>query len=308
MRGDYIALMSENHPLVSKFDGVWTALVTPFRGKGLALDVLDHLIERAISAGVKGLIILGTTGESPTVTPDERKKLIARAVATSRKRIPIFVGAGSNDTRHALAQVEQAEQLGSDGLLIVTPYYNKPTETGLRTYFLKLADSSSLPIIMYHIPGRCGVGISIPLALELALHPRIVGLKDAGGDVARVSELARLAPSDFTILSGDDGLTLPMMSVGAKGVISVLSNIVPELTVKMVKEVLDGKFSSALDYHRKSAPLCHALFMETSPSPIKEALNMTGVKVGNVREPLVPVTAGTRSRLKKALHDLGIPV
>lgn len=298
--------MSKKLTSANNLSGVWTALVTPFSASRLDLNAFDTLIERAVPAGIRGLIVLGTTGESPTVTPEEREKLISRAVETAKKRIPIFVGAGSNDTRHALHQIEQAERLGADGLLIVTPYYNKPTQAGLRRYFTTLADKSSLPIILYHIPGRCGVGISEPLVLELAQHPRIVGLKDAGGDVSRVSDLARLVPDDFSILSGDDGLTIPMMSVGAVGVVSVLSNVVPEMTVAMVKNALEGKLRTALEYHRRLSPLCRALFLETSPSPVKEALKLTGLNVGSVREPLAPVTASTRAELKSVLKSLGL--
>ncbi len=298
--------MSEKLNFAEELSGVWTALVTPIKGKSINTVTLDGLIEQSVSAGVKGLIVLGTTGESPTVTDEEREKVIARAVATSRKRIPIFVGAGSNDTRHALHQIRQAERLGAGGLLIVTPYYNKPTEAGLRRYFLDLANHSSLPIILYHIPGRCAVGISIPLALELSRHQRIVGLKDAGGDVARVSELARLAPPDFAILAGDDALALPMMAVGATGVVSVLSNIVPALMVEMVNSANTGKYARALELHRKLAPLCQALFLETSPSPIKEALRIAGVDAGKVRSPLVPVSSATRKALRNSLRDLGI--
>lgn len=283
-------------------------MVTPFRGKNLALESLDLLIERSIRARISGLIVLGTTGEAPTVTFEERKILIARAVATSNKRIPIFVGIGSNDTAHVLRQVDQAEECGADGLLVVTPYYSKPTEEGLRRYFLTIADRTKLPIILYHIPGRCAVGISIPLVLELARHKNIMGIKDAGGDVSRVSEIARLAPEEFTVLAGDDGLTLPMMSVGAVGTVSVLSNLVPEIMVNMVRNASVGNYSEALVSHRKLAPLIHALFLESSPAPIKEALNLTDIKVGAVRAPLVPVSSKTKAVIKKTLQELGLAI
>lgn len=279
--------------------------MTPFKASRLNIGEWEAGIERAAAARITGVVVLGTTGESPAITEPERVELISNAIKRSAGRVKVMVGTGSNNLDHARHQVEQAAELGADAVLIVTPYYNKPTQTGLRNYFLTLADSSRLPIIIYHIPGRCGVGVSPSLTLELAHHERIVGIKDAGGDVIRVSELARLAPPGFTVLSGDDALTLPMMSVGARGVVSVLSNLAPRLTREMVDLALAGDFASALKIHRRLSPLMAALFLETSPSPAKEAMHLLGHNVGSVRPPLAPVEASTKQALKRALELAG---
>lgn len=280
-------------------------MVTPFRGRSVGYETLERLVGRAADARLSGVVALGTTGESPTVTEEERERVIACAVNAAQGRMRVLVGAGSHNLRHALDNVAQAARLGADGLLVVTPYYSKPTQPGLRRYFVTLADASPLPIVLYHIPARCGVGISLPLVLELARHSHIIGIKDAGGDVQRVSDIARQAPDDFAVLSGDDPLTLPMISVGAVGVVSVLSNIAPGMTRELVEAALSGDFGTALALHRRLSPLCAALFLETSPAPIKAAMNIAGMRVGSVRPPLAPVTFNTRRALKRALAEVG---
>jgi 4-hydroxy-tetrahydrodipicolinate synthase len=298
--------MNRNPLTAARLAGVWTALVTPFRGKNLDTGRFGELIDQAIDARLTGVVVLGSTGESPVITSAERSRLIEIAVRrSSESDLRVLVGVGSSDTRHAVEQAKQAAAAGADGLLVVTPYYNKPTQAGLRQYFLTIAGATDRPIVMYHIPGRCAVGISQELALELASHPRIIGMKDAGGDVSRVAELCRLAPDEFVILSGDDSLTLPMISVGAVGVVSVLSNIAPKLTNRMVSSALKGDFVTALEIHRQLAPLWSALFLETSPAPAKEAMKLIGLPVGEVRPPLVKVTRATREALKTALKHLG---
>jgi len=285
--------------------GVWTALVTPFRGRTINWEVWEALVERAAAAKITGIVVLGSTGESPAVAESERERLIARAVEIARKRLYVMVGAGSFNQSHAIHQVKQAASLGADSVLVVTPYYNKPTQTGLRRYFLAIAEKSPLPIILYHIPGRCGVGISPRLTLRLANHPQIIGLKDAGGDVARVGDIVSRAPEDFTVLSGDDPLTLPMMALGAKGVVSVLSNIVPNRVRELVEAASRGAFIEALTIHKGLTPLNSTFFLETNPAPVKEAMNQAGIRVGSVRPPLAPVSAKTRNALKAALKLAG---
>jgi len=298
----YIAPMLRSTLTAESLPGVWTALVTPFKGGGINWAVWEELLERAVKARLTGVVVLGSTGESPSVSDIERSKLIRKAVKIARKRMFVIVGAGGANFPHVMHQIAEAADFGSDGILLVTPYYSKPTQAGLRRYFQILADLSEVPIILYHIPGRCGVGVSPALALELAEHPAIIGLKDAGGDVARVSDLARKAPPGFTILSGDDPLALPMISVGAKGVVSVVSNIAPIRVREMVDAALAGDFALALQHHRSLAPLNDAFFLETNPAPIKEAMNLAGIRVGAVRLPLAPVTSKTRNALREALN------
>jgi len=189
--------------------------------------------------------------------------------------------------------------------LVVTPYYNKPTPAGIKRHFLSIADKSSIPIILYHIPGRCGVGISVEVVLELAEHENIIGVKEAGGDVWRSGEIARQAPDNFAVLSGDDALTLTLLSVGAVGVISVISNLAPRLMKQMIDHALAGDFQHALSIHRRLSPLLSALSLETNPGPIKEAMNLLEMKVGQVRSPLAPVTKITRNAIRQALKDVG---
>ncbi|MBM3325930.1 MAG: 4-hydroxy-tetrahydrodipicolinate synthase [Calditrichaeota bacterium] len=285
--------------------GVWTALVTPFKVGRIDKNRLADLVERAVAAGLTGIAPVGTTGEAPALSQSEWEKVIETTVKTADGRIKVVPGVGTNNTQRTQENMRCAADLGADGALLVAPYYNKPTPDGLRRHFLACADVSNLPVILYHIPGRCGVGIPTDLTLQLARHPNFIGLKDAGGDILHVSELARRAPHDFAILSGDDQLTLPFISVGAVGVISVISNLAPKMTKQMVDYALKGDFESALELHRKFAVLNAALTLETNPGPIKETLNIKGIKVGSVRAPLASVRPETRKALKKALAELG---
>jgi len=248
---------------------------------------------------------LGSTGESAALSEAEQEAVISTVVSAAGGRLGVMVGAGTNNTPKTIQNIRRAADLGADAALVVAPYYNKPTPAGLRRHFLAVADDSPLPIVLYHIPSRCGVGIHLELTLELATHPRIIGIKEAGGDVWRSGEIARRSPADFAVLSGDDPLTLPLMAVGAAGTISVVSNLAPKMTVRMVKLALEGNYASALAMHRQLAPLLSALSLETNPGPIKEAMNLCGLDVGRVRPPLAPVTADTRRRLRAALELVG---
>jgi 4-hydroxy-tetrahydrodipicolinate synthase len=287
------------------FSGVWTALVTPFRGGRVNLKMLAELVEMACAARLPGVVSLGSTGESSALDAREQEAIIRQTVKSAAGRIRVMVGAGTNNTPATIERVRRAADLGADAALVVAPYYNKPTPAGLKRHFLMVADNSPLPIVLYHIPSRCGVGIPLDLALELTKHPRIVGIKEAGGDVWRSGEIARRAARGFAVLSGDDPLTLPLLSVGAVGVISVVSNIAPRVTKRMVDAARKGDYQAALAVHRRLAPLMGALGLETNPGPIKEAMNLAGLKIGPVRMPLAPVTVPTRRAIQKALAQVG---
>ncbi|NQU05116.1 MAG: 4-hydroxy-tetrahydrodipicolinate synthase, partial [Calditrichaeota bacterium] len=285
--------------------GVWTALVTPFIGERVNYNRLINLVELAAKAGLTGIVPLGSTGESASLDEKERIEVIKTAVNAADNKLKVMVGAGTNNTSKTIANIKQAHSLGADAALVVTPYYNKPTPEGLKHHFLTVADVSPIPIVLYHIPSRCGVGIPLDLVVTLSEHPHIIGIKEAGGDVWRSGEIARLTDNRFAVLSGDDTLTLPLMSVGAIGVISVISNLAPKLFHKMIEHCLKNDFKSALRIHQKLSPVLDALGMETNPAPIKEAMNIFGLKAGKVRTPLVPVRPATRRAIRCSLEQLG---
>src|SRR5881628_1512851 len=238
------------------FRGTFTALVTPFRESAIDFTALRNLIESQIAAGIDGIIAVGTTGESPTLTHDERKEVIRFAIQTANRRCLVLAGTGSYSTREAIAATEQAEKLGVDGALLVAPYYNKPSQEGLFRHFKTIAAVTSLPIMLYNIPGRCGVDIMPETVVRLAKECRnIVSIKEASGSVERVSDLRRRLPESFTVLSGDDSLTLPFMSVGATGVVSVASNLFPAEVCALVGACESGNLKSAAKLHRKLLPL-----------------------------------------------------
>ena len=290
---------------VKDFFGVWTALVTPFRGNRVSKTRIADLVEMAVNARITGVVPLGSTGEASALEDGDRDIVVKSVVDAARGRIRVMVGAGTNNMPRTVRLVKRAADLGADAVLVVAPYYNKPTPEGLKRHFLTVADKSPLPIILYHIPSRCGVGIPLNLVVELAAHPRIFGIKEAGGDVYRSGEIARLTKDNFAVLSGDDPLTLSLMSVGAVGVISVISNIAPKTFRRMVDLCLADKYEEALVVHRQLAPLLNALSLETNPAPIKEAMNILGMNVGTVWQPLARVRPPTRRALKKAIEQLG---
>lgn len=289
----------------SQLQGVITALITPFSRDRVDVHKYAELVERACEAGLTGVVPLGTTGESPSLTDEERMVAVRCAIRAAKGRLKVIVGAGTNNTSKTVENVSKASDLGADAVLVVAPYYNKPTPEGLKRHFLTVADEAEIPIVLYHIPGRCGVGIPLELVLELAKHPRVIAIKEAGGDVWRSGEIARRTPDDFVVLSGDDPLTLPMMSLGAVGVISVVSNIAPRVTKDMVDQALAGDFTGALNTLRRLTPLLNVLFLETNPGPIKEAMNLVGMKVGQVRLPLARSGSQTRKKIRQALVETG---
>jgi 4-hydroxy-tetrahydrodipicolinate synthase len=286
------------------FRGTFTALVTPFRDGGIDVSAFEKLIETQIAAGITGIVAIGTTGESPTLLHEEREQLIRLAVETADKRCLVIVGTGSNATQHAVADTKMAEKLGADGALLVAPYYNKPSQEGLFRHFKTIADATSLPIILYNIPGRCSVDINPDTVVRLANACRnIVSIKEASGSVERVSELRRRSPESFTILSGDDSLTLPFMAVGAAGVVSVASNLVPSQVCALIRACESGDLKSAEKLHRKLLPLFKDLFIEPNPVPVKTALGWRGAMLGDVRLPLCEMSEANQARLRKTLEE-----
>jgi 4-hydroxy-tetrahydrodipicolinate synthase len=286
------------------FRGTFTALVTPFRNGGIDAAAFEKLIESQIAAGISGVVAVGTTGESPTLSHEERQELIGLAVATAKKRCQVLAGTGSNATQHAVADTKMAEKLGADGALLVAPYYNKPSQEGLFRHFKTIADATALPIMLYNIPGRCGVDIVSDTVTRLAKECRnIVTIKEASGSVERVSELRVRLPESFTILSGDDSLTLPFMSVGAVGVVSVASNLFPAEVCTLVRAYECGDTKLALNLHRKMFPLFKDLFIEPNPVPVKTALGWRGAMSGEVRLPLCEMNEANQARLRRTLEE-----
>jgi len=286
------------------FRGTFTAVVTPFRDGGVDDSAFKKLIETQVAAGITGIVAIGTTGESPTLSHDEREHVIRLAVTTANKRCLVLAGTGSNATQHAVADTVMAEKLGVDGALLVAPYYNKPSQEGLFRHFKAIADATSLPIMLYNIPGRCSVDIVPETVVRLAKEcGNIVAIKEASGSVERVSDLRRRLPESFTILSGDDSLTLPFMAVGAAGVVSVASNLFPGEVCALVRACESGDLKSAAKLHRKLLPLFKDLFIEPNPVPVKTALGWRGAMSGEVRLPLCEMSEANQDRLRKTLEE-----
>ncbi|MBM3848877.1 MAG: 4-hydroxy-tetrahydrodipicolinate synthase [Verrucomicrobia bacterium] len=289
------------------FTGTFTALVTPFRDGILDEAAFEKLVRSQIRGGVDGIVPMGTTGESPTLDYDEHLRVIALAVKFAGGRLPVLAGTGGNSTREAIYLTREAEKLGVDGSLQVAPYYNKPTQEGVYQHFAAIARATRLPILLYSIPGRCGIEIGVDTVRRLASEFRnIVGIKEAGGSCDRVSQLRTACGPRFEIVSGDDSLTLPFMSVGAKGVISVASNVAPREVSKMVRSFAAGDAKGALRLHTRLYPLFRNLFVETNPSPCKAALALLGMMGGEVRLPLVPSSTATRELMARTLKDAGL--
>ena len=291
------------------FTGCYTALVTPFTQNG-AIDEarLQKLVETQIRAGVTGLGPCGTTGESPTLDHHEHDRVIELVVKFAAKRCQIIAGTGSNSTAEAIELTRHAKAAGADASLQVAPYYNKPTQAGLTAHFRAIAEATQFPLIIYNVPGRCSVDVSNETIAKLRrdLPNWIVGVKDAAGNVDRVSQLRQIVDREFTILSGDDSLTLPMLAVGAQGVISVASNIGPREVTDLVQAALQGDFARAGQIHSKLFPLFKDLFIETNPVPIKAALALAGQIEEVYRLPLVPLGTASRVQLRQTLVNLGL--
>jgi 4-hydroxy-tetrahydrodipicolinate synthase len=285
------------------FRGTFTALVTPFRESAIDFTALRNLIESQIAAGIDGIIAVGTTGESPTLTHDERKGVIRCAIETANKRCLVLAGTGSYSTREAIAATQEAEKLGVDGALLVSPYYNKPSQEGLFRHFSAIAKSTPLRLMLYNIPGRCGVDIAAETVARIQSDcPNVVSIKEAGGNVDRVSELRARLPDAFTVLSGDDGLTLPFLAAGAVGVVSVASNLLPREMCDLVDAFANGDLKRAEGLHRRLYWLFKDLFIEPNPVPIKTALSWRGTILAEVRLPLCEMSEANQARLRKTLE------
>jgi 4-hydroxy-tetrahydrodipicolinate synthase len=289
------------------FTGTYTAIVTPFKNGKLDEAAIERLIRMQVKSGVDGIVPVGTTGESPTVDYDEHIRIIELSVKYAARKVKVIAGTGANSTKEAICLTQRAEQVGADASLQVAPYYNKPSQEGLFQHFHAVARATKLPVILYSIPGRCGVEIGVETVNRLAHDSvNIVGIKEAGGNADRVSQLRAVLGEKFTILSGDDSLTLPFMAVGAHGVISVASNIIPREVAHMVKAFATGKAAVALKLHDKYYPIFKDLFIETNPLPVKAALAMMGIIEEEYRLPMVPLGAANREKLRKTLKACGV--
>jgi len=289
------------------FTGTYTAIVTPFKNGKIDEAALERLIRIQVRGGVDGIVPVGTTGESPTVDYDEHIHIIALSVKFAAGKIKVLAGTGGNSTSEAIHLTQRAEKAGADGSLQVAPYYNKPTQEGLFQHFCEVARCTRLPLVLYSIPGRCGIEIGLETVKRLAQQCRnIIGIKEAGGNADRVSQLRAALGLRFEIQSGDDSLTLPFMAVGAQGVISVASNVIPRQVAQMVKAFAAGKARAALRLHRKYYPLFKDLFIETNPVPVKAALAMMGQIEEEYRLPLVPLSAKNREVLRATMKAVGV--
>ena len=289
------------------FEGSFVALVTPFKDdESLDEAKLKELIEFQIDGGTHGIVPCGTTGESPSLSEEEHDRVIEITVDTVNGRVPIIAGTGSNSTARTLRATEHAKHAGADAALIVTPYYNKPNQQGLYAHYMKIADSVDLPIIIYNVPPRCGTDILSDTVAQLADHPNIVGLKEATGELKRSSELVSMCPDDFVVLSGDDINTLPILSVGGKGVISVVANVDPADIAETCNAFKASNIELARKLHYKTMPLAVDLFIETNPIPAKTALMLMGKLNGKLRLPLAPLTPANQETLRQTLIDAGL--
>ncbi len=290
-----------------KYTGTITALVTPFLEGRLDEEGLKHLVGRQVAAGVQGVLVLGTTGEAPTLSSEEQMRVISFARKECKEECLLWVGTGSYSTSESIAKIQKAERLGADVALVVTPYYNKPSQEGLYLHFKAVAESSRLPIVIYNIEGRCARNIETKTLLRLAQIPNIVGVKEASGNVNQMADVVAALQSErpeFAVLSGDDGLTLPLLALGGRGVVSVVSNLVPEMVCALVEAGLDGRFAEARAIHSQLLPLFRAAFIDVNPVPVKEALKMMGLPSGGVRLPLCEMASAGKEILKSVLEAM----
>jgi 4-hydroxy-tetrahydrodipicolinate synthase len=291
------------------FTGCGTALVTPFTRSG-ALDEagVRRLARRQIDAGIHFLVPCGTTGETPTLTPEERLRVVEIVVNEANGKVPVLAGAGGYNTHEVIEAAQQMARAGADGILSVAPYYNKPTPEGLYQHYKAIADAVPLPVIVYNVPGRTGVNVDVGTIARLSAVPNIIGVKEASGNMTQMCEICRAVPADFLVLSGDDALTLPLMSVGGRGLVSVASNEVPAEMSRMVEFAAAGDFGAARRLHHELLPLMQINFIESSPIPVKAAMAMMGLVEEIYRLPMVPPRQASRERIAQVLRDLGLPI
>lgn len=285
--------------------GSFVALITPFKNKDIDYNALEKLINFHIENQTDGIVLLGTTGEAATLASDEKESLLRFAIQRLKNKMPIIVGTGSNNLSITISNTLKAEKLGAEAALIVTPYYNKPTQEGLYLYYKEIISKTTIPIILYNVPGRTACNISADTTLRLAheFSERIIGIKEASGDLVQASKIIKYAPKNFFLLSGEDALNLPLMAVGAKGTISVTANVVPKKMHDLIALALDGKFSEALKIHQELIELNNILFIETNPIPAKEALAMMKIIENEVRLPLCNLQAKNHELLKECLSN-----
>lgn len=290
------------------FTGMATAMVTPMTPEGVDYEALERFIEFQIASGINALVAVGTTGESATLTPDERKAVIRFTIEKVAGRVPVIAGTGTNNTAHAIDYSVSAAAAGADALLVVTPYYNKATQNGLIAHFTAIADSVDKPVILYNVPSRTGCNLLPATVAKLAKHPNIVGIKEASGNMAQVVELARLCGDEIDIYSGEDGLTVPILSMGGKGTISVLSNVVPAKAVAMTDAFFAGRIAEAAKLQCETLPLINALFSEVNPIPAKAGVSAMGFGKEFIRLPLTPMEEDKRQVLYAEMRKLGVNV
>jgi len=291
------------------FTGLYTALVTPFRNGKIDYDAARKIIERQIEGGVDGIVPMGTTGESPTVSFDEHKEFIRKVVEIVAGRVKVMAGTGSNSTSEAVCLSQSAQDNGVDALLLVNPYYNRPTQMGLIRHFAEIAGSVKIPVVLYNIPGRTGVNF-LPESIRSLLDTcgNVVAIKEATGDISQMMRVIELCGDRLTLLSGDDNLLLPVLSIGGRGVISVLSNLLPADVKRVITLYEGGKIEESRALFYRLLPLCRAMFLETNPIPVKRAMELIGLCTGEIRLPLTPLGAENTEALKKAMKEYGIPL
>jgi 4-hydroxy-tetrahydrodipicolinate synthase len=291
------------------FTGCGTALVTPFTRSG-ALDEagVRRLARRQIDAGIHFLVPCGTTGETPTLTPDERLRIVEIIVDEANRQVPVLAGAGGYNTHEVIEAAQQMARAGADGILSVAPYYNKPTPEGLYQHYKAIADALPVPVIVYNVPGRTGVNVDVGTITRLSSVPNIIGVKEASGNMTQMCEICRAVPPEFLVLSGDDALTLPVMAVGGRGIISVASNEIPGEMARMVELAESGDFAGARKMHNELLPLMQVNFVESSPIPVKAAMAMMGLLDETYRLPLVSPRPSSRERIAQVLRELGLPI
>ena len=288
------------------FSGSLVAIVTPFKNGAVDETAYRELIEFQIANGTHGIVPCGTTGESATLSHEEHERVVALTVEVVNRRVPVIAGTGSNATDEAIAFTAHAKRAGADGALLITPYYNKPTQEGLYQHYAAVAQAVDLPLILYNIPGRTSVNMTPATIARIAKLGNVVGIKEGSGSLGQVSDIIHQCDDDFTVLSGDDSLTLPMMALGAKGVITVTANVAPKDMAALVTAALAGNFAEARASHFKLASLFSALFYETNPIPVKEALAMMNKIEPEFRLPLTPLSSDNRERLRQVMKDTGL--
>jgi 4-hydroxy-tetrahydrodipicolinate synthase len=284
---------------------VSTAMVTPFDHKGnIDFSKTTQLINYLIDNGTDSLVVAGTTGESPTLTKEEKVALFRHVVKAVNGRIPVIAGTGSNNTHASIELTKKAAEAGVDAIMLVAPYYNKPSQEGLYQHFKAIADSTSLHVMLYNIPGRSSVNIDPDTIVRLSGVENITAVKEAGGNLDAMTEIISNTPDDFSLYSGDDGLTLPIMSIGGKGIVSVASHVIGNEMQQMIKDFVEGNVSAAAKAHQKLLPVMKGLFTSPSPTPVKTALQMKGLDVGSVRLPLIPLSEAERTKLSQLLNTI----